>query len=142
MKRMTAFSLALLLAVACCAGTTFAANGGVSSPMSSPTITMTSAYIFEGEHPGEVDIDFNITATGKASQLGVSSIVIHKPDGSTYTVLGSVGNHFIGSGTIHGSTYTYKGVSGKSYYAEVTFFSTIGSVTDSKTAVTKSIKAP
>ncbi len=142
MKRITAFSLALILAVVCCVGTAFAANGGVSSPMSSPTITMKSAYLSAGDDPGEVDVEFNITATGNASQLGVSSIVIHKPDGSTYTVLGSVGNHFIGSGLIHGSMYTYKGESGKSYYAEVTFFATIGSVTDSKTVVTKSITAP
>ncbi len=142
MKRITAFSLALILAVMCCVGTTFAANGGADSPMSSPTITMKGAYISAGDDPGEVDIEFHITATSSASQLGVSSIVIHKPDGSTYTVLGSVGNHFIGSGTIHGSMYTYKGESGKSYYAEVTFFATIGSVTDSKTVVTKSIKAP
>ena len=135
MKRFASFSLALILTLACLIGVVSAAT------YSSPTIAMRSASAFTGTNTGEVDFDFRITPTAPADLLGVSSIVVHKPDGSTYTVLGSVGNHFIGSGNCHAGTYTYKGESGKSYYAEVTFFSTIGSTTDSKTVLTRSATA-
>ncbi len=140
MKRFASFSLALILTLACMIGVVSAANDPMSL-YSSPTITMTSASAHTGTNTGEVDFDFRITPTDTADLLGVSSIVVHKPDGSTYTVWGSVGNGFIGSGIGLASTYTYKGESGKSYYADVTFFSTIGSVTDSRTVRTRSVTA-
>ncbi len=141
MKRFLSISLSIVFILACCVPFAYAAAGDGNSPMASPTISRTLAYAYTGDNTGELCIDFQVLATSSATSVGVSSIVIHKPDGSTYTVLGSVGNHFIGSGNGHAGTYVYKGESGKSYYAEVTFFATIGSTTSSKTYLTKSATA-
>lgn len=140
MKRFTSMLLALAL-IASCITIVSAATGGSAFPMASPTITKTSASSYTGDNTGEVDIEYGITATGSASTLGASCIVIHKPDGSTDTITGTTANDMLGSGTSHVGTYTYKGISGKYYYADVTLVSTIGSVTDSRTITTKSVKA-
>ncbi len=141
MKRLLSAALSIVFILACCVPLASAATGGILSPMASPTISSTLAYAYPGDNPGEFCIDFRIMAVDSASSLGASSIVIHKPDGSTYTVLGSVGNYFIGSGIDHVGTYVYHGVSGQSYYAEVTLFATIGSKSDSRVVLTASENA-
>lgn len=141
MKRLLSASLSIVFILACCVPLASAATGGVASPMASPTICSTMAYAYPGDNPGEFCVEFRVMAVDAASSLGASSIVIHKPDGSTYTVWGSVGNHFIGSGGDHVGTYVYHGVSGQSYYAEVNLFATIGSKSDSRTVLTKSVNA-
>ncbi len=138
MKRLLSAALSIVFILICCVPLASAATGGVASPMASPTICSTMAYAHPGDKPGEFCIEFRVMAVDTASSLGASSIVIHKPDGSTYTVLGSVGNRLIGSGTDHVGTYVYHGVSGQSYYAEVTLFATIGSKTDSRLVLTAS----
>ncbi len=140
MKRLTAMLLMLVFALTCCLSVT-AATGGSVMPQASLTISKTSVGSYTGDNTGEVDFDYSISPTRVADQLGVSSIVIHKPDGTTYTVTGTVSNGLIGSGNIHAGTYTYKGISGKSYYAEITLFSTIGSNSDSRTVTTRSATA-
>ncbi len=142
MKRLLSAALCVVFILACCVPLASAATGGGVSPMASPTISSTMVYAYPGDNPGEFCVDFRVMAVDTASSLGASSIVIHKPDGSTYTVLGSVGNHFISSGGGYAGTYVYKGESGKSYYAEVTLFATIGSKSDSRTRLTKSVTAP
>lgn len=140
MKRLVAILFALVLALTCCFGIAVAANSEIA-PRASLTIFKTSAASYTGDNKGEVDFDYSITPTGSANQLGVSSIVIYKPDGSTETITGTVSNGLIGSGIIHTGTYTYKGIPGKPYYADITLFSTIGSNTDSRTITTKSATA-
>ena len=141
MKRFTAVVLALTLVLICSVCAVSAAAGGEFAPMSSPTIKSTSASSYTGDNTGEVDFDYMVTVTGTATEVGVSSIVIHKPDGSTETITGTKANGLVGSGLGHGGTYTYKGISGKYYYADVTLFATIGSTTDSRTITTKSAQA-
>ncbi len=140
MKRLTTMLLALSLTLACCLGVAAAADDGIA-PLASVTITKTSAVSYTGDNTGEIDIEYNIMATGLADKLGVSTIVIHKPDGSTDTVTGTTKNGLVGSGVSHLGTYTYTGIAGKSYYAEVTLFSTIGSNSDSRTITTRTVTA-
>lgn len=141
MKRFAAIILALALTLSCTLGVAVAATKDPVSPRASLTIAATSVGSYTGDNKGEVDFDYSINPTRAADQLGVSSIVIHKPDGSTVTITGTKENGLIGSGNIHAGTYTYKGVAGQSYYAEITLFATIGSNTDSRTRTTKSATA-
>ena len=140
MKRSLAILLALALALSCCVGFAIAADDEIT-PYASLTIFKTTAGSYTGENKGEVDFDFGIYATAPADLLGACSIVIHKPDGTTESVVGTVQNGMIGSGSVHAGTYTYKGIPGQPYYAEITLFATIGSNSDSRTITTKSANA-
>lgn len=140
MKRSIAMLLALALVLPCCLGIA-AAAGSEITPRASLTITATSAASYTGDNKGEVDFDYSIMPTGTADELGVSSIVIHCPDGSKVKIFGTTSNGLIGSGIIHAGTYTYKGIAGQPYYADITLFATIGSNTDSRTITTKSANA-
>lgn len=140
MKRSIAMLLALALVLPCCFGIA-AASGSEITPRASLTIFKTSAASYTGDNKGEVDFDYTIMATGSADELGVSSIVIYCPDGSKVKIFGTTSNGLISSGNMHGGTYTYKGIAGQPYYAEITLFATIGSNTDSRTRTTKSANA-
>lgn len=139
MKRSIAVISALALALACCLGIAAASDG--IAPYASLTIYSTSVSSSTGDNTGEVDFDFCILPTSPADRLGAASILIYKPDGTTERVIGNTKNGLIGSGNAHTYTYTYKGVSGQSYYADIMLFSTIGSVSDSRTRTTKSAVA-
>lgn len=139
MKRSVAIISALALTLACCLGVA-AASGGIT-PRESLTISKTSVGSYTGDNTGEVDFDFSIIPTSPADRLGAASILIYKPDGTTERVIGNTKNGLIGSGNAHTYTYTYKGVSGQSYYADIMLFATIGSVSDSRTYTTRSATA-
>lgn len=141
MKRIFSMFLALLLSLTFCVGIVSAAEGGID-PHASYTISSTSAVAEPGDNAGEVYISFTITATGSASKLGASKIVIHKPDFTTYTVIGTFDNGLLTSGGGYTHTYTYKGIKGHDYYAEVTLISTIGSLSDTRTITTETVTAP
>lgn len=139
MKRSIAIISALALALACCLGVAAASDGIV--PYASLTICSTNVVSRTGDNTGEVDFEFSIIATDSADRLGAASILIYKPDGTTERVIGNTKNGLIGSGNAHTYTYTYQGVSGQYYYADIMLFSTIGSVSDSRTRTTKSAVA-
>lgn len=143
MKRFATMLLALTLTLSCGLAASAASGGGGISPQASYTISSTSAMAYTGDNAGEVDIDFTITATDTASKLGAATIVIHKPDFTTYTVTGTFNNGLLISGSdAYAYTYTYKGIKGHSYYADVTLVSTVGSRTDSRTITTNTVTAP
>lgn len=139
MKRSIAIISTLALTLACCLGV--AAASGEITPRESLTIAKTSVNSYTGDDTGEVDFEFTIIPTSPADRLGAASILIYKPDGTTERVIGNTKNGLIGSGNFHTYTYTYKGVSGQYYYADIMLFSTIGSVSDSRTRTTKSAVA-
>lgn len=139
MKRSIAIISALALALACCLG--IAAASGEITPRESLTIAKTDVSSSTGDNTGEVDFDFCIIPTKSADRLGAASILIYKPDGTTERVIGNTKNGLIGSGNAHTYTYTYHGVSGQYYYADIMLFSTIGSVSDSRTITTRSAVA-
>ena len=86
----------------------------------------------------------DVMASGKADEVGVSSIKIYKSNGSyVTTITGTTNNGLLDTNVgTHRSTYTYEGTSGVSYYAEVTVYAKIGSDSDSRTVKTGTAKAP
>lgn len=141
MKRILSMALAMLLVLPLCVGVVSANDDGID-PQASYTISSTNVYAEPGENAGEVDITFVISATGSASKLGATEIVIHKPDLTTYTVTGTFDNGLLSTGGAYTYTYTYKGIKGHSYYADITLISTIGSRSDTRTRTTNSATAP
>lgn len=99
------------------------------------------AALIATETKGKYDIYYDVTATRTSDTIGVSKIKIYKSDG-TYvtTITGTTSNGLlIEQDFVHAGVYTRYGVSGTSYYAEVTFFAERGGGSDSKTVKTNTI---
>lgn len=144
MKRIVALTLAIMMTITCCFGTASAAGIGDIGPRASFILSSYNAGLKAGTNSGELRISYDVTASKLADSIGVSSIVIYKSNGSrVLTVTGTVTNGLIiTSDASHTGVYTYKGTSGVSYYAEVTVFATVGTVSDSRTVTTSTVKAP
>lgn len=142
MKRVLSLVLATVMTIACCFSTASAA--ATTTQRASETISNYYVSLKEGDRNGELVIPFMVTANSTASQIGVSSIKIYKANGTlASTITGTTANNLIGSSTItKNGRYTYKGVAGTSYYAEVVIFATIGKNTDSRVITTKTVTAP
>lgn len=140
MKRITTFLLALALAVACALSLPAAA-----STYASETICSSSADMEAGTKPGQLLIEYSVSANTEGTSLGVRKIEIYKMNGDyVATYLGSVNNGLIiKNDSFHMGTYIYNNaVSGQYYYAEVTVFVTTATATDDYTQTTPTIKAP
>lgn len=142
LKRTSTLILALVMALTFCLGTAFATD--TAELRASLTLSDYEAGIKAGTNSGEIRISYDVTASKPADLVGVSSIVIYKSDGSRVTTItGSTSNGLISkSSSGHMGTYSYPATSGVSYYAEVTVFATIGSITDSRPITTGTVKAP
>lgn len=143
MKRIVSIALAAALALTCCFGSAFA-NDDIM-PLSSPTIMGQSANMKSGKVSGELRITFDINAVKSADEVGVLSIEIYRSTGAyVETIYGTTGNGLVRTSALtHSGTYSYTNAeSGKFYYAVVTLYATIGSLTDSETIVTATVKAP
>lgn len=142
MKRIVTFTLALTMLLTCCLGVASATN--TADTRASLTISAYSASLRAGTNRGEIKISYDVNASKIADSVGVSSIVIYKSDGSRVTTItGSKSNGLICASDFgHDGVYSYTATSGASYYAKVTVFATIGSVSDSRTVTTSTVKAP
>lgn len=143
MKRILSIALAAALALTCCFGSAFA-NDEIM-PLSSPTIMGQSACMDGGKVPGELRISYDINSKRSADELGVLSIEIYRSTGVyVETIYGTTANGLVRTSAIeHAGTYSYTNAeSGKFYYAVVTLYATIGSLTDSETITTATVKAP
>lgn len=143
MKRTIAF-LAVLALMAGCLGTAYAAAPDPDGPLASPTLNSYSVSLHPGDYRGELDITFDVTATDKASSLGVVSIDIYYTNGDLFdSVLGTVENGLKGSGVSYGRTYTYTDATpGVEYYVEVAVFAQIGTTFSSRTLKTSPVRTP
>ena len=132
------------MSIACGFGSADAVDLGDIDPRASRTLSEYNAGLRAGSSSGEIRISYDVSATNIANSIGVLSIAVYKSDGSyVATITGTTGNGLvINSGSTHDGVYTYKGVSGVSYYTKVTVFATIGSTTDSRTVTTSTVKAP
>ena len=148
MKRVTrtiTLIVVLALMISCLGGTAFAASAPEPDrPQASPTLTGYSVVLKSGDNRGELDITFDVTATGKASSLGVSYIKIYKEGSTTpVTIYGTTANGLKSSGFSYAYTYTYSGAtSGANYYAVVAVSAQIGTTFDSRTLTTRTVTAP
>lgn len=89
---------------------------------------------------GAAYIDFSVGASKFADEIGVDSIRLYKSNGSyVRTVRGSASNGLIlVDSDWHSDRYGVPLSSGF-YYAEVTVFATVGSITDSRTITTSTV---
>ena len=138
-KRFLSLGLVLTLMLTLCGGMALAAE-----PRASLTLSCYTAGVSKGDNKGEIDISYDVKASQKADEVGVTSIEIYESDG-TYvtTITGTVANGLLRTNaTRHISTYTYEGTSGVTYYAEVTVYAKVGSDSDSRTVTTPTVTAP
>lgn len=144
MKRIFALALGMVMTISCILGTAATASAADAGVMASFTLSDYSAVLKAGTKSGEVRISYDVTSSKPADSVGVSSIVIYRSGGSRVaTITGTTANNLVcAPGSSNMGTYSYIGISGTSYYAEVTVFATIGSVTDSRTVTTATVKAP
>lgn len=139
-KRFLSLTVMAALVLSLCGGTAQA----VQPRRASETIHSFALSATQGKNKGEIKINFNVNANRPADEVGISSIVIYKSDSSyVTTITGSKDNGLLVSGTdFHSSSYTYKGISGTTYYAIVTCTATIGSKSDTRTLTTNDVTAP
>lgn len=144
LKRLIAFIIVLAISVACVGPAYAAREPEPDGPQASPTLTMYAVRLDPGYSRGKLDITFDVTATGKASSLGVSYIKIYKVGSTTpVTIYGSTANGLKSSGVTYTYTYTYSGAtSGAQYYAVVAVSAQIGTTFDSRTLTTRTVTAP
>lgn len=143
MKRLVSATLAILFALSCCFGAV-SAEGGIM-PLASPTIMGQGANMRPGKVSGELRISYNINATSAADEVGVSMIELYKSDGSYVdTIYGTTSNGLVRTSAWKNmGTYSYTNAeSGEFYFAIVTLYATIGSLSDSETVTTATVKAP
>lgn len=138
-KRTLSLGLVLTMMLTLCGGMALAAE-----TRASPTLTYYPVGVSEGENKGEIDISYDVMANQEADEVGIASIKIYRSSGSyVTTITGTLENGLIRTHAgSHRSTYTYKGTSGLTYYAEVTVFAKIGTDFDSRVVTTPTITAP
>lgn len=138
-KRTLSLGLVLTMLFTLCGGMAFAAE-----PRGSSTLFYYPVGVATGDNKGEIDICYDVQANTIADEVGISSIKIYRSSGSYITTItGTIENDLIRTGVArHMSSYTYKGTSGVTYYAEVTVFAKIGTDFDSRVVTTPTITAP
>lgn len=116
-------------------------GGAMANTKASDYLTEYGAALIATQTKGKYDVFFDITATDTSDSLGVSQIKIYKSDGTYVTTIkGTTENGLVREGSCsHTGVYTRYGVSGNSYYAEVTVFAKRGSGSDSRTITTNTI---
>lgn len=112
------------------------------SPLANPNITSKTGSI-EKTGNGNINIAFNVTANSTMVTLGASSITLYKSNGEYVATLSSDDyNNMLASNTFsYGSKVPYKGVSGQSYYATITFYAENDSGSSTSTYTTTSVTA-
>lgn len=137
MKRIFTLALTVIMAITCCLGAASAVD--IVDERASITLSDYNATIKAGSSKGSVLIGYNVSANMVATEVGVSSIAIYKSNGSYVTTVS--GGMTSSNTNMYAGTYTYYGTSGESYYARVTVFAKSGSVSDSRTVTTSTVKA-
>lgn len=140
-KRFTSFMLFFALSLTFCTATASASD---VTPYASKILGICTVGAGSGNNPGELKINYEVRSDVTADSIGVASIKIYKSDGTYVTTIsGTPSNGLIRYMTDwHKGTYTYTGASGASYYAEVTVAAAAGSLYDSRTITTNTVKAP
>ena len=93
----------------------------IASARSSHYISHYNANITAGNN-GNVTVAFNITGTGKMTEIGSTQIVIYENGKSVRTYKSSTTTSMMGKDKVfHSGTVTYAGVKGRTYRANVIF---------------------
>lgn len=140
MKRFFSAFICTLFLLTCCIGSVTAATPIEVMPYASETL---SYYYVNLKSSGDNDaqVRFSVGSGKMADEIGIESIQIYKSNGSyVRTIYGSTANGLILTDSDwHSDSYEIPLSSG-SYYAEVTVFATVGSITDSRTVTTSTVR--
>ena len=113
----------------------------IASARASYYISAYSAGITAGSN-GNITVSFSITGTGTMTEIGSTRIEIHENGRHVGTFVHTSTPTMMGSNkALHGSTVTYKGVAGRSYYAIVTYKSANSTGWDNRALQTTTITA-
>lgn len=137
-KRIVAAILALILIFSLCA-TAFAEE---IMPLANAYINSKTGSISR-HGDGTIDIYFYVCATGKMSSLGASKIELYKADGSLMKTFysSSYSNMLTSNDYAYGSSVSYSGKEGESYYAVITFYASCDDGSSTATYTTSVTKA-
>ena len=140
MKRLFTVLLICAMSMSCCAG---AFAGSEDEARIINILKGYSAGMTTVINSGEIKIQYGASTYETASVIGVSSIEIHKSDGSyVTTIYGNPNNSLMARNTkSKGGTYTYRGTSGVSYYADVRISATVNGQTEVKLVTTNTARA-
>ena len=154
MKKAFLRGFAFLLVLSMCVGTTsvFATNIGPGAEAEN-SITRASNYLSSyhawlgSGSNGIIYVYYDVDATRYMDVVGVTSVVIQQKNGSSWnSVKNFIGTTSNGMLTTNDSSHTdylsYKGTSGKTYRAVVTFYAELNGGYDTRTLTTSSIVAP
>ena len=104
-------------------------------------ISAYNAVIYSSDN--EVTVDCTIVGTDEMKTIGIKTVKIYSSSGTnvaTYSYTTKGYEYLMGSNTGRKTaSVSYTGVSGRSYYAVVTFYASDGSGSDSRTHTTKTI---
>ena len=135
-KRVLTSAISLILI--CALFTSFALAATLRA---SKYISSYNAVIYSSDN--EITVDCSITGTGRMKTLGIKSVKIYTSSGTnvaTYSYTTDGYEYLMGSDTGRKTaSVTYTGVSGRTYYAVVTFYASDGNGSDSRTHTTKTI---
>lgn len=150
MKRIFSLFLALMFmfcSLTVCTPTAFAAvqnEGELIQPYASPTISSYTAYL--SVSGTTVKTHFSITGNKKMDEIGATKIVLwESTNKSSWTTVKTYYPtkypSMLATNTgKHSSSVSYGGTSGRYYKADVTVRAKLGSVADSRTITTATIK--
>lgn len=135
MKRNILRVLASILIFALCASTiAIAAEARASEYIFARYASATK------DSNGIVSVYFDITATGKMTEIGATKVEIkntHNTTVKTFRCTDTGNEHMMGSNkTFHASTVTYQGLRGSAYYAVVYFKAGNSTGSDTRTYTT------
>lgn len=94
---------------------------------------------------GDITVECSVVGTGQMKTLGIQSVKIYNVNGrnvATYSYTMPGYEYLMGSDTgFKAASVTHSGISGRSYYAVITFYASDGSGSDSKSYSTITITA-
>lgn len=94
---------------------------------------------------GDITVECSVIGTGRMKTIGIQSVKIYNVNGTnvaTYSHTTPGYEYLMGSDTgFKSASITHSGISGRSYYAVVTFYASDGSGSDSKSYTTVTITA-
>lgn len=133
----------LLMSVIFIGATNLPAYADQVEPRESYVFSNYWVMIHEGDSTGEISISFSVTCSHYTSVIGASSIEIYRTNGThVHTEEGTIENGLLRNGGNCAGQYDYQGVSGATYYAVINFYGVADGITDRRSIVTDSVKAP
>lgn len=135
MKQHSLRTLAILLVLALCISPlTIFAEARASDYINSRYASTSK------DSTGKVTVYFDITATGRMTEIGATKVEIkntHNTTVKTFNYTDKGNEHMMGSNrTFYASSVTYQGLSGSAYYAVVYFKAGNSSGSDTRTYTT------